>query len=277
MTNQVRSQFPISYRKLIIPLEVDKELDQLQGTANVADGSMIGKQVELVHTHQGDASLASIEMVSAGMKEQICKPVSKENKNKNQKMTEIGQAHSMQHTNNMIGSQETSTTCGNQPKSKATNQILDIMGNKLPDSSEFTPVKKGIPMIGKTSSSTEIYVKIPSSQHRFDLLGVNGKDEDDEDEEILDVQEGDGNIKDSKDNKSMATPTSIDLLHPPRSSVLASAPITPTTKPTKCKKKSPAHKALKDHSYCHCANGLHYIKDQLQQYKGDKISIEDLT
>ena len=102
-------------------------------------------------------------------------------------------------------------------------------------------------------------------------------EKDEEDEEILDAQEGDEDIADGNNDESIATPTPIDLLHPPHSTILASAPVTTITKPTKHKKKSPAHKALKNHGYSHCANGLQYIKDCLQQYKGNEISIKDLT
>ena len=96
----------------------------------------------------------------------------------------------------------------------------------------------------------------------------------------MDAREGTNTDKDDKDDKdddSTATPVSVDLLHPPRPSILASAQVTPTTKTTKRKKKSPAHQSLKDHGYHHGVNGLQYIEDYLQQYKGDKISIEDLT
>ena len=46
-------------------------------------------------------------------------------------MTGTGQAESVKDANNMIGSQETSKTCGNQPKSKVTNQNTDTMGTKI--------------------------------------------------------------------------------------------------------------------------------------------------
>ena len=58
--------------------------------------SLIGKQVELVHTHQGNASLTSIEMVLTKVDGQESKPVSKKNKNENQKVTQPGQTNPAQ-------------------------------------------------------------------------------------------------------------------------------------------------------------------------------------
>ena len=60
----------------------------------VVHGSIIGKQVELVHTHQGDASLTSltsIEMVPTKGTGQENKSEKNKNKNKNQKVTQRGQ------------------------------------------------------------------------------------------------------------------------------------------------------------------------------------------
>ena len=59
-------------------------------------GGMIGKQVELVHTHQGDASLTSIEMVPTEGTGRGNKLKKNKNKNQNQKVTQPGQTKTVQ-------------------------------------------------------------------------------------------------------------------------------------------------------------------------------------
>ena len=251
---------------------VHKDPKVVAPKASVQHESMIGKQVKLVHTHQGDASLASIEMVPTEGTGQGIKSKKNKNKNKNEKVTQPGQTNPAQKS----VLQGTAMTRGDQSlaSDKKSQDIAlsnqNVTSTKQDDLPGFVPVTKGISP-QKVSSSPESFVQIPSSQNRFDPLGDNDKDEDDEE---LDAREGTNKVD---DDDSTDTPISIDLLNPPRSSILATVPVTPTKKTTKRKKKSPAHQALKDHGYRHRANGLQYIEDRLQQYKGDEISIEDLT
>ena len=110
----------------------------------------------------------------------------------------------------------------NRQDKESTNQIVtSTKSDNLPG---FIPVTKTV-TIKKASSSPESFVQIPSSQNRFDLLGEDKKDEEDDKDEELDMWEG-TNI--DKDDDSTATPVLVDLLHPPRSSILASALVIPS-------------------------------------------------
>ena len=106
----------------------------------------------------------------------------------------------------------------NRQDKESTNQIAT--STEFDNVPGFIPVTKGV-TIKKASSSPESFVQIPSSQNRFDLLGEDEKDEEDEE---LDTWEG---TNTDKDDDSMATPVLVDLLHPPQSSILASAPVIP--------------------------------------------------